>query len=50
MKLIVVGMDNSGKTTLCETLAYKLKALHIKPMGPGHTKEEIDNLVKMAAL
>lgn len=39
MKIIVVGMDNSGKTTLCEDLANKLKATHVKPMGPGQSKE-----------
>lgn len=46
MKLIVVGMDNSGKTTLCDDLAYKLKATHVTPMGPGHTRESMrDNIM-----
>lgn len=46
MKLIVVGMDNSGKTTLARELAYKLHATHVEPMGPGFTREAmLDNIM-----
>lgn len=41
MKLIVVGMDNTGKTTLCKELASKLNALHATSLGPNHTREEM---------
>ena len=46
MKIIVVGMDNSGKTTLCDDLTYKLKAVHVEPMGPGKSRKMmLDNIL-----
>lgn len=46
MKIIVVGMDNAGKTTLCNELAHKLSATHVEPMGPGFTREAmLDNIL-----
>lgn len=40
-KVIVIGMDNTGKTTLCETLSNKLDFELIKSPGPKITKEEM---------
>lgn len=46
MKIIVCGMDNTGKTTLCNTLAVKTGFKLISPMGPGHSKESmLDNIL-----
>lgn len=46
MKIIVVGMDNSGKTTLCDELEHKLMAIHVKPLGPGYKREDmLDNII-----
>lgn len=46
MKFIVVGMDNTGKTTLCEDLSYRLGATHVAPMGPGFSRETmLDNIM-----
>lgn len=46
MKIIVVGMDNTGKTTLCKSLANKLGFTHVDPMGPGKSREEmLDNIM-----
>ena len=41
MKIIVIGMDNTGKTTLCNTLAEKLNYEHVKSPGPQLSKEEM---------
>lgn len=40
-KIIVVGMDNSGKTTLVNQLAEFYNCEHIKSLGPGYTREEM---------
>jgi len=40
-KIIVLGMDNTGKTTLVEQLADEYSCNHIKSLGPGYTKEEM---------
>ena len=40
-KIIVLGMDNTGKTTLVEQLSNEFKCDHIKSLGPGYTKEEM---------
>lgn len=40
-KIIVLGMDNTGKTTLVEELSEFLNCEHIKSLGPGYTKEEM---------
>lgn len=46
MKIIVVGMDNTGKTTLCDDLEYKLKVFRVKPLGPGYNREQmLDNIL-----
>lgn len=46
MKIIVCGMDNTGKTTLCHTLAVKTGFKLVSPMGPGHSKESmLDNIM-----
>jgi GTPase SAR1 family protein len=46
VKIIVVGMDNTGKTTLCKTLASKLNAVHAKPLGPGRSREDMfENII-----
>lgn len=41
MKIIVCGMDNTGKTTLCKELAYKLDAIHIPSRGPNRSRDEM---------
>lgn len=41
MKIIVIGMDNTGKTTLCDKLAEKLNYEHVKSPGPQLTKQEM---------
>lgn len=40
-KIIVIGMDNTGKTTLVNQLKEKLNCDSIKSMGPGYTREEM---------
>ena len=40
-KIIVLGMDNTGKTTLVEQLSNEFNCDHIKSLGPGYTKEEM---------
>ena len=39
MKIIILGMDNTGKTTLAETLSKELDIKLIKSTGPKVTKE-----------
>ena len=41
MKIIVIGMDNTGKTTLCEKLSKELNYEHVKSPGPHLSKEEM---------
>lgn len=38
-KIIILGMDNTGKTTLAESLSKELKVKLIKSTGPKVTKE-----------
>lgn len=46
MKIIVVGMDNTGKTTLCNSLASKTGYKLVTPMGPGFPRESmLDNIL-----
>lgn len=45
MKIIVCGMDNTGKTTLCNRLSVLTGFKVVSPMGPGFTKESMmDNI------
>ena len=50
-KIVVIGMDNTGKTTLVNDLKNLLKVESIKSSGPGLTREQMynevqDNLLK----
>ena len=45
MKIIVLGMDNTGKTTLCAKLHEELKLPSISSCGPKKTKEEMINFL-----
>ena len=46
MKIIVCGMDNTGKTTLCNSLSVKTGFKVVPPMGPGFSKESMmDNIL-----
>lgn len=40
-KIIIIGMDNTGKTTLANELSNRLNFKHIKSPGPNFTKEEM---------
>ena len=40
-KIIVIGMDNTGKTTLVNQLKEKLNCESIKSLGPGYTREQM---------
>jgi len=42
MKIIVLGMDNTGKTTLCQQLSEQLNTVIIKSPGPNLTQLEMD--------
>lgn len=47
MKIIVIGMDNTGKTTLCRELSSRMNLDWIHSLGPKHSKEELSEyLVK----
>ena len=45
-KIIVVGMDNTGKTTLVNQLTNFYKCESIKSLGPGYTRQEMIDEVK----
>ena len=45
MKLIILGMDNTGKTTLSHQLSKELNLNIINSCGPKVTKEEMDNFI-----
>lgn len=46
-KIIIIGMDNTGKTTLAETLSKELKLKLIKSTGPKVTKiDMISNMLE----
>lgn len=40
-KIVVIGMDNTGKTTLANQLAHDFGCEHIKSPGPGYSREEM---------
>ena len=41
LKVIVVGMDNTGKTTLVNQLSEYYGCKSIKSLGPGYSREEM---------
>ena len=41
LKVIVVGMDNTGKTTLVNQLSEYYGCESIKSLGPGYSREEM---------
>lgn len=44
-KIVVIGCDNSGKTTLCEMLVKKFPELnYVHSKGPGTAREMLDNI------
>lgn len=45
MKVIVIGMDNTGKSTLCENLAKELKLEHLHSLGYKPSKETLLNFM-----
>ena len=42
-KIVIIGMDNTGKTTLVKDLIKLLNVNYIKSPGPNFTKEEMLN-------
>lgn len=46
MKIIVIGMDNTGKTTLCDKLSEELNMKHIKSEGPGISFDTMKRLIR----
>ena len=44
-KIVIIGMDNTGKTTLVNDMKNILKIESIKSPGPNFTKEEMYNEV-----
>lgn len=44
-KIIVLGMDNTGKTTLCRDLAQKLGYEHVNSLGPKVSREEMAKFI-----
>ena len=46
LKIIVVGMDNTGKTTLVNQLSEYFKCESIKSLGPGYSRQEMIEEVK----
>ena len=45
MKVLVLGMDNTGKTTLCEYLRDKQDFRLIKSCGPNKSKEQMEKYI-----
>jgi adenylate kinase family enzyme len=45
-KIIIVGMDNTGKTTLVNQLSEFYNCESIKSLGPGYTRQEMIDEVK----
>ena len=46
LKIIVVGMDNSGKTTLVNQLSEYFECESIKSLGPGYSRQEMIEEIK----
>ena len=46
LKIIVVGMDNTGKTTLVNQLSEYFKCESIKSLAPGYTRQEMIEEIK----
>ena len=46
LKVIVVGMDNTGKTTLVNQLSEYYDCESIKSLGPGYSREEMIDEIK----
>ena len=46
LKIIVVGMDNTGKTTLVNQLSEYFECESIKSLGPGYTRQEMIEEIK----
>lgn len=44
-KIIVLGMDNTGKTTLCKELSKRLEYEHVTSLGPKASKEEMEEFI-----
>ena len=50
-KIIVVGMDNTGKTTLVNQLSEFYGCEQIKSLGPGYSREEmIEEIIRKLEL
>ena len=45
-KIIVLGMDNTGKTTLCNQLAEALGYQHVNSLGPKVSPWEMMNFIE----
>jgi len=45
MKLLILGMDNTGKTTLAKELSTALNIKVVNSLGPNATKEEMENFI-----
>lgn len=46
--IIIIGMDNTGKSTLASNLSKKYRYPLIAPCGPGKTKKQMINHMKIA--
>lgn len=45
MNILILGMDNTGKTTLAEKLSERLKIKLVKSPGKGLTKQEMRHFI-----
>ena len=45
-KIIVLGMDNTGKTTLCKELARILGYRHVNSLGPKASYSEMSQFIR----
>ena len=46
LTLIVLGMDNTGKTTLCGQLSKELNIRIVNSLGPNATKWDMENFIQ----